>query len=475
MTDAWPKIMADLQDETVGPDRFRSRHGGIAGIARSADGLILMLTAVLAPLLLGVSNPQSARELVVAALGAGVVFALYDTGSRYLLESGMSATRLPFRTCLPSFILACTALPFILVLLGTTLAIAVLDDAAWAGVSLPALLIWRRILDQVLAHERVVTRLSRRLVMVGDGDATARMTRRLSMDPMIKVVMVIDETDPSFSWDDLDRIVREKGKIEGVVLLLPYEHRTEIRAVLIKLRRLHADLYVDPALVADDPLQPLVRIGGSTLAVVQRRPLTVVQSFQKGLFDRIFGLLLLLPILPLMLGLMLLVRLESPGPSLFRQPRIGLHGRRFEILKLRTMRSDQSDLLADRQTRLGDPRVTRAGRWLRKFSLDELPQLFNVVRGDMSLVGPRPHALNTRASGKLLDDALAEYVIRHQVKPGITGWAQVNGARGQLETIDQLRRRVELDLEYMQRWSLMLDLRILLLTLYREVFSKHAY
>ena len=136
---------------------------------------------------------------------------------------------------------------------------------------------------------------------------------------------------------------------------------------------------------------------------------------------------------------------------------------------------DQADLLADHQTKVGDARVTREGRWLRRLSLDELPQLFNVVRGEMSLVGPRPHAPNTRASGQLLNEALAEYVIRHQVKPGITGWAQINGARGQLETIEQLRRRVELDLEYMQRWSLLFDVRILLLTLYKEVISKHAY
>ena len=475
MTNIWPRIIPDTNRDGVGQHQLKSRHEGVASLARSVDGLILILTARAGPYLLRISEPQAIRNLVVAALGAGVVFMLHGSAGRYWLEIGKATVRVPFRACLPSFVLACAALPLVLMLLGTTALDAAQADAAWAAVTLPSMLIWRGILHQMLTRGRVVTRLSRRLIVLGDQDSIVRMTLRLTRAPMVSVAATFDEGDPAFSWNDLNRIMQEQLGIEGIVLALPYERRLEVRGILSRLRLMHADLYVDPVLVADDPLQPLVRFGDATLAVVQRRPLTAMQSFRKALFDRIVGLAILLPILPLILFLMLMVRIETPGPSLFRQPRVGLHGRRFEILKLRTMRADQTDLLADRQTGVGDPRVTRMGRWLRRLSLDELPQLINVVRGDMSLVGPRPHAPNTRASGKLLNDALVEYIIRHQVKPGITGWAQVNGARGQLETIEQLRRRVELDLEYMQRWSLMLDLRILLLTLSREVFSKHAY
>ena len=474
MVKLWPPPASEAVNTSVGSQRSQSHHIGIANAVRVADALMLVTTALITVVILEAPSGQRLRELVVAALGAAVVFALHDGRSRYRLVRSMSGTRLPFRTCLPSFLLASISFPLILLILGRHMSLALPDGLVWSGLSLPALLLSRRIADRVLSHEGLARRLSRRIVVVGEGDSAHRMAARLVVDPLTRVVAILDQGSASTFGGDLDVVLSEQG-VDGVALALPYERRVEARYILLEMRRVHADLFVDPALVTDDPLQSLVQVGDCTLAVVQRRPLTAAQSFKKALFDRCIGLAILIPVLPVILVLMVIVRYGSSGPALFRQPRIGLHGRRFEILKLRTMQSDQVDLLADRQTGVGDPRVTREGRWLRKLSLDELPQLFNVVRGDMSLVGPRPHAPNTRASGKLLNEALADYVIRHQVKPGITGWAQVNGSRGQLETIDQLRRRVELDLEYMQRWSLMFDVWILFLTLYREVFSKHAY
>ncbi len=482
MAKVWPRPVPVQLNGSTFADHFEARHGGIASIARVADAAILMMTMLATDGLLETHDAHRARELVVAALAAVVVFVLHNAPGRYRLVRRMSRTRLAFRTCLPSFLLASFSFPLMLLILGQGLPLALRDGAVWSGLGLPALFIGRRIADRVLAHEGLTLRFSRRLVVVGEGQNAQRMAARLALDPLIKVTPILDIGDASAPAENLDRIVRECDfldgmvrSVDGVVLALPYERRAEARRILLGMRRMHADLYADPALVADDLLQPLIQVGGCTLAVIQRRPLTAAQSFQKSMFDRAAGLAILIPMLPLILALMLVVRLGSTGPALFRQPRIGLHGRRFEIIKLRTMRFDQCDLLADHQTTLGDTRVTREGRWLRRFSLDELPQLFNVVRGEMSLVGPRPHAPNTRASGKLLNEALTEYVIRHQVKPGITGWAQINGARGQLETIEQLRRRVELDLEYMRRWSLTFDIWILLLTLYREILSKHAY
>lgn len=145
------------------------------------------------------------------------------------------------------------------------------------------------------------------------------------------------------------------------------------------------------------------------------------------------------------------------------------------VYKFRSMHTHMSDLMAERQTSRDDPRVTRIGKWLRRLSIDEVPQLLNVLKGEMSLVGPRPHAPHTRAGGLLLDDALVEYVLRYHVKPGITGWAQINGARGELVTIDDLKKRVAYDLDYIRRWSLVFDFRIMILTIVREVFSRHAF
>ena len=178
--------------------------------------------------------------------------------------------------------------------------------------------------------------------------------------------------------------------------------------------------------------------------------------------------LALLLFLPLLLLIALAIRAEGPGGVLFRQARTGLGGRRFTILKFRTMRPAASSDPEIRQACRGDPRVTRVGRWLRRWNIDELPQLFNVLKGDMSLIGPRPHALSHNHE---YEQKIVLYARRHNVKPGITGWAQIHGLRGETDTDDKMRRRVEYDLHYIDNWSLGLDLQILI----RTVVSPRSY
>jgi putative colanic acid biosynthesis UDP-glucose lipid carrier transferase len=181
--------------------------------------------------------------------------------------------------------------------------------------------------------------------------------------------------------------------------------------------------------------------------------------------------LLLILFAPLLLLAALLIKLESPGPALFRQTRGGLGGARFQILKLRTMhcREDGPDLV---QARRGDNRVTRTGRILRATSIDELPQLLNVLRGDMSLVGPRPHAA---AHDDYYGVRIPEYYARYQARPGLTGWAQVKGLRGGTDTVEAMRRRVEADIDYIQSWSILKDAKIVLLTIPSLLISGNAY
>ena len=183
------------------------------------------------------------------------------------------------------------------------------------------------------------------------------------------------------------------------------------------------------------------------------------------LFKRLVDLCLALTVLLLfavpVLCIMLAIRLDSPGPALFRQPRVGLHGRVFTLLKFRTMRAHAGPPGMLRQATRHDPRVTRTGGWLRRWSLDELPQLINVLRGEMSMVGPRPHASGTRAGGRLFEEVTHSYTTRHCVKPGMTGLAQVRGWRGETDTEEKLLRRIECDLEYIATWSARLDLAIL--------------
>jgi Undecaprenyl-phosphate glucose phosphotransferase len=194
---------------------------------------------------------------------------------------------------------------------------------------------------------------------------------------------------------------------------------------------------------------------------VMGKPLDEVAVLIKRIEDLAIAVVGLVLTLPLMLAIALAIKLDSRGPVLFRQKRLGANNLPFDLLKFRSMYVEHTDSLGRQLTRAGDPRITRVGRFLRMASVDELPQLINVLKGDMSLVGPRPHPLAANAAGISYARAISEYPIRHRVKPGITGWAQVNGWRGETTTIEQIRQRVEHDLYYIENWSLTFDLLIL--------------
>jgi lipopolysaccharide/colanic/teichoic acid biosynthesis glycosyltransferase len=176
-----------------------------------------------------------------------------------------------------------------------------------------------------------------------------------------------------------------------------------------------------------------------------------------------------------MLAVAAAVALTSPGPILFRQKRYGFNNELIEVYKFRSMFVDQGDATASKLVTRGDPRVTPVGRFIRRTSLDELPQLFNVIKGELSLVGPRPHALQAKAANTLYDQVVDGYFARHKVKPGITGWAQVNGWRGETDTSDKIRRRVEHDLHYIENWSVLFDIRIMLATPLSLIRTQNAY
>jgi lipopolysaccharide/colanic/teichoic acid biosynthesis glycosyltransferase len=179
---------------------------------------------------------------------------------------------------------------------------------------------------------------------------------------------------------------------------------------------------------------------------------------------------------PLLIAVAVAVKLDSRGPILFRQKRFGFNNELIEVFKFRSMYIDKADENAAKLVTKNDPRVTRVGRFIRKTSLDELPQLFNVVfKGNLSLVGPRPHALHAKAEDRLYDQVVDGYFARHRVKPGITGWAQVNGWRGETDTSEKIQRRVEHDLHYIENWSVFFDLYILALTPFALAKSENAY
>jgi len=204
-------------------------------------------------------------------------------------------------------------------------------------------------------------------------------------------------------------------------------------------------------------------------------PLDAAQAFCKRCFDIVVAGSALVVLAPLLLVLAAIVRLDSRGPAIFRQRRHGLHGKPFQMFKFRTMYHHMADQACLRQTARNDARVTRFGRLLRSTSFDELPQLLNVLRGDMSMVGPRPHALGMTVAGQPVGAALQGYEARHRMKPGITGWAQVNGSRGEVAGLRALRRRVALDCHYIENWSLRLDAWIVVRTVALIFLDKHAF
>jgi len=211
------------------------------------------------------------------------------------------------------------------------------------------------------------------------------------------------------------------------------------------------------------------------VSLLADRPIKRWDAVIKGAEDFLIGGIVTLLLLPVLALIALAIKLNGPGPIIFKQRRHTFNNREFDIYKFRTMRWNPTAAQDLKQTSRHDDRITRVGRFLRSSSLDELPQLFNVLKGDMSLVGPRPHAVNMRTEDRLGHEITGVYAHRHRVKPGITGWSQVNGARGATDTTAQLCRRVELDLHYIENWSLLLDLKILVLTPREVIKRTNAY
>lgn len=277
--------------------------------------------------------------------------------------------------------------------------------------------------------------------------------------------------DCTFTCDDLLELNRN-GSINEVIVCASEINPDRLTAIMSRLRRLPISVKLMPDPELDFFLQmPVIDVGPRFVIELQRRPCSAFEHFVKRSMDFTLSAIGLLALAPLLLMTAILIRIDSPGPVLFTQWRTGFSGRTFRIYKFRTMTTaDDGDAIC--QAVRGDRRVTRVGAWLRSTSIDELPQLLNVLLGDMSLIGPRPHAVaHDVAYGKLLDN----YTLRYRMLPGITGWAQVTGFRGETATTDLMAKRVEQDLWYIDNWSLSLDIQILLRTVYSIMRIRDVY
>lgn len=332
-------------------------------------------------------------------------------------------------------------------------------------------------------------RLSTRVVIVGGGEAAEQLVASLHAGSgnFVEIVGLFDDRDDDRSPQavgrlpklgkigDLVEFTRNYG-VDMLVISLPVTAEGRLLQIMKQLWVLPVDIRLS---AHSQRLRYRPRayswLGNVPMIDVFDQPLRDWGRLLKTIEDKTIASVALLLLSPVMLAVAIAIRLESKGPVLFRQQRYGFNNQPIEVLKFRSMYTDMCDAKANRLVTRDDPRVTRVGRFIRKTSLDELPQLINVLRGELSLVGPRPHAHHAKAADRLYDEVVDGYFARHKVKPGITGWAQINGWRGETDTEDKIRRRVEFDLYYIENWSLLFDLQILAMTPFALLKSENAY
>jgi polysaccharide biosynthesis protein PslA len=321
--------------------------------------------------------------------------------------------------------------------------------------------------------------LDRALVLAGSSRHARRLGDEIERESRGQIAVVsampLPGTPGGAPLDWVDKAVRD-GVIDCVIIAKFEEAVEPLRALLARLTRLAVDVTLIPDLAElQAPVLSVGRIGVLPAIGIASRPLTAVQVALKRAEDLILSCLIMPLALPVFVVTALAIKLDSAGPILFGQWREGYHNKVFKVWKFRTMYHEARDDGALQQTSRCDCRVTRVGRLLRHLSLDELPQLINVIRGEMSFIGPRPHALGMTSVGLPMTQVLEEYAARLRLKPGITGWAQVNGCRGEIDSHEKLRRRVSLDCFYIDHWSIFLDFWILLRTAALLLFDSDAY
>jgi len=331
--------------------------------------------------------------------------------------------------------------------------------------------------------------MERRAVIVGGGQAAETLIRALEQQPYndIRICGIFDDRDDRRSppivagypkLGNISELIEfaRIAHIDMLIVSLPISAEKRVLSLLKKLWVLPVDIRLS-AHSSQLHFRPrsYSYIGAVPMLDIFDRPINDWDSVAKRAFDIVFSLVGIIVFSPVMLATAIAIKLDSKGPVLFKQKRHGFNNEVIEVYKFRSMYADQSDPTAKKTVTRNDPRVTRVGRFIRKTSIDELPQFFNSLFGSLSLVGPRPHAVAAQSHNLLYNEVVDGYFARHRVKPGVTGWAQINGWRGEMDTDEKIRRRTEYDLDYIENWSLWFDLKILFLTPIRLLNTENAY
>ncbi|MCR9134936.1 MAG: undecaprenyl-phosphate glucose phosphotransferase [Alphaproteobacteria bacterium] len=331
--------------------------------------------------------------------------------------------------------------------------------------------------------------MERRAVIVGGGASAEQLIRALEQQPDndVRICGIFDDRDNRRSppivagypkLGNISQLVEfaRLVRIDMLIISLPLTAEKRVMDMLKKLWVLPVDIRL-AAHSSELRFRPRAysRIGSVQMLDIFDRPINDWDSVAKRAFDVIFSLLGILVFWPVMLATAIAIKATSKGPVFFMQKRHGFNNEVINVIKFRSMYADQSDPAARVVVTKGDPRVTPVGRFIRRTSIDELPQFFNALRGDLSLVGPRPHAVLAQTDDRLFAEVVDGYFARHRVKPGVTGWAQINGWRGEVDDDEKIKQRTAFDLYYIENWSLLFDLKILFLTPFRLLNSENAY
>jgi undecaprenyl-phosphate galactose phosphotransferase/putative colanic acid biosynthesis UDP-glucose lipid carrier transferase len=478
--------------QTENPTGFRSSklrfpYAATQYASAAADAVLIVLASLVGNWgyqIFANEGAGNADAFLGVGLTAGLLYVLIaQTFGFYQIATIISASR-DYRQIFVQWSLVCLILTLLAFLMKVGAVFSRGSIVCFAVLALGLILAFRRFTKKLVVaalSDRLLR--GRRALVIGSREELAAldMDALLSKFGLFEVDRVEFGSDKQLSFsipsDEIKSLetavgmARERGADE-IVLAFPWSDTRKLELIRDRLRALPLPVQLLPdrriRSVVENPAFTLKKL----LSIeIQRSPLTRLEQFSKRAFDIVGATIALVILAPLMVVAAVTVKLDSPGPILFRQRRNGFNVHRFVIFKFRTMNvlEDGGNVV---QAKRHDARVTRVGRVLRRSSIDELPQLFNVLRGEMSLVGPRPHALahDTQYGNLLLD-----YAFRQHMKPGITGWAQVNGYRGETAGIDQMKRRIDFDLWYINNWSFILDLQILCRTCIEVTRQRNAY
>ncbi len=462
--------------------------GFFAGTVLACDILAIALCGVMAHMFFAGAVPQDAFRnfMAVSLFGVVAILALNSAGL-YRFAAIVQPKRQVFRIALP-------LVAIFLLLAGVAVAFEVSMNfssrsaLAWISGTIVVVVLFRTLVALFVRSLARTGKLGRRILIYGATEQARRLIERIEQlgEPWNYIIGVFDDrtsrVGPSMgrypvmgSLEDLIAWGRE-NTLDEVLVALPWAAQARLLAVTRSLAVLPANIRLCPELFHDDVVRGRASHHfGLPMWNAFEKPMTGWDAIGKRIFDILGAGALLLVVSPLLLLVAALIKLESRGPVLFKQKRYGFNNEVIEVYKFRSMRQEAADPDGRRLTERNDPRVTRVGRFIRRTSIDELPQMLNVIRGEMSIVGPRPHALRTTAGGKLCEDVVDRYSRRHRVKPGITGWAQVNGFRGTMEDEEHLQKRIESDLYYINNWSPWFDLKIIAMTLWIVIGGRNSY